>query len=119
MWDVLLDISTGNVTVAKDIHATYPVSNTAPLSAPMITRTGTLKTEASVGSEDEIARMAKEGLKGDLYKDNNADRIFIEDVSACDFVTPSRMFQVDSGESPDPSCNRRPLRGDPRAAQVH
>ncbi|EAU91626.1 MesA protein [Coprinopsis cinerea okayama7 len=82
MWDLLLDISTGNVTVAKDIHVTYPVSNTIGLSAPLITRSGTLKPESSVGSEEEIARLAKEGGKDYQYKDNNADRIFIEDIRA-------------------------------------
>ncbi|KAJ2918021.1 hypothetical protein MD484_g2386, partial [Candolleomyces efflorescens] len=82
LWDVLLDISTGNVSVAKDIHATYPVPNPIMLSAPLITRTGTLKTELSVGSEEEIAKIAKEGAKADAYKDNNADRIFIDDIRA-------------------------------------
>ncbi|RXW25611.1 hypothetical protein EST38_g246 [Candolleomyces aberdarensis] len=82
LWDLLLDISTGNVTVAKDIHGTYPVPNPIMLSAPLITRTGTLKTELSVGSEEEIAKIAKEGAKADAYKDNNADRIFIDDIRA-------------------------------------
>ncbi|TFK25718.1 mesa protein [Coprinopsis marcescibilis] len=82
MWDLLLDISTGNVTVAKDIQLTYPVSNTIGLSAPLISRAGTLKTESSLGSEDEIARLAKEGTKDYAYKDNNADKMFIEDIRA-------------------------------------
>jgi hypothetical protein len=30
-WDLLLDISTGSVTVAWDIHSTYPVSAGMPL----------------------------------------------------------------------------------------
>ncbi|CAA7263187.1 unnamed protein product [Cyclocybe aegerita] len=68
-WDLFLDISTGNVTVAKDIHSNYPPMN-LQLSGPLITRSGTLKAETSVGSEDDIARMAS----------NNTDRVFIEDI---------------------------------------
>lgn len=82
-WDLLLDISTGNVTVARDIHANWPVAQSLQISVPLITRSGTLKTEASVGSEEEIARIAKEGSKSDsALKDNSADRIFIDDVSS-------------------------------------
>ena len=81
-WDLLLDISTGNVSVAKEIHTNWPVGISIQISVPLITRSGTLKTEASVGSEEEIARIAKEGSKSDFaFKDNNADRIFIDDVS--------------------------------------
>lgn len=94
MWDLLLDISTGNVTVAKDLHLTYPVSATIGLSAPFIARSGTLKPDISVGSEEEIARLSKEGSK-DAYKDNSADRIFIEDVSFLNdvFLTLRRIHQ--------------------------
>lgn len=86
-WDLLLDISTGNVTVAKDIHANWPVAQSIQISAPLLTRTGTLKAETSVGSEEEISRIAKEGSKNDsALKDNNADRIFIDDVGHSCFV---------------------------------
>ncbi|KAH6913778.1 mesa protein [Coprinopsis sp. MPI-PUGE-AT-0042] len=78
-WDLLLDISTGNVMVAKDIHLTCPVSSITGLPAPFITRAGTLKPESSVGSEEEIARLAKEG-KDSAFRENNADKIFIEDI---------------------------------------
>lgn len=82
-WDLLLDIGSGNVTVAKDIHMTYPATNTVGLGAPTITRSGTLKTESSVGSEDDIARITREGSKSDFAaKDNNADKLFIEDIRA-------------------------------------
>ena len=79
-WDLFLDISTGNVTVAKDIHSTYPVHATVGLAGPSIVRSGTFKPESSLGSEDEVVRMTKEGSKTDLSKDNNADKMFIEDV---------------------------------------
>ncbi|KAF8161054.1 mesa protein [Crassisporium funariophilum] len=81
-WDLLLDISTGSVTVAKDIHTTCPATATVGLGGPLITRSGTLKAESSIGSEDDIARIAKEGSKADSGKDNNADKVFIEDIRA-------------------------------------
>jgi hypothetical protein len=78
-WDLFLDISTGSVTVAKDVHNTYPPSSTVGLSANILPRPGTLKTELSVGSEEEIGRTTKDRM--DPNKDNNADKVFIEDVS--------------------------------------
>jgi hypothetical protein len=81
-WDLFLNIGTGTVTVSKDIHTTYPATTTIGLAGPLITRSGTLKAESSIGSEDDIARMTKEGSKGDLSKDNNADKLFIDDVRA-------------------------------------
>ena len=79
-WDLLLDISTGSVTVAKDIHITYPATVTVGLGSPLLTRSGTLKAESSITSEDELIRMAKEGSKAESGKDHNADKVFIEDV---------------------------------------
>jgi hypothetical protein len=85
-WDLLLVIGAGTVTVAKDIHVTYPVSGNPGLGAPLVTRTGTLKAESSFGSEDDAGRVVggKEGVKSDFVTkmDNNADKIFIEDVGA-------------------------------------
>ena len=78
-WDLFLDISTGNVAVSKDIHNTFPPSSTVGLSATVLPRVGTLKTELSLGSEEEVGRITKE--KMDPSKDNNADKMFIEDVS--------------------------------------
>jgi hypothetical protein len=84
-WDLLLVIGAGTVTVAKDIHITYPVSGNPALGPPLLTRTGTLKAESSFGSEDDAGRVVsgKEGTKSDFVTktDNNADKIFIEDVS--------------------------------------
>ncbi|PPQ68193.1 hypothetical protein CVT25_015025 [Psilocybe cyanescens] len=78
-WDLFLDISTGSVTVAKDIQTTYPTNGLTSLGGPLITRSGTLKAESSIGSEEDISRMAKEGTK-DPNKDNNADKLFIDDI---------------------------------------
>lgn len=79
-WDLFLDISTGHVSVAKDIHSTYPSSTTMGLSATITPKVGTLKAESSIGGEDDGGRVAKD--KTDPSKDNNADKVFIEDVSA-------------------------------------
>ena len=81
-WDLLLDIITGSVTVAKDIHTTYPTMATVGLAGSHLTRSGTLKAESSIASEDELVRIAKEGSKAESGKDNyNADKVFIEDVN--------------------------------------
>ena len=78
------------MVVAKDIHTTYPPTVPPALGisgAPLISRTGTLKAESSLGSEDDIGRLVgrdlKEGSKADFVAkaDNNADNPFIEDVS--------------------------------------
>ena len=80
-WDLLLDISTGSVTVAKDIHITYPATVTVGLGGPLLTRSGTFKVESTITSEDEqLIRMAKEGSKAESGKDYNTDKVFIEDV---------------------------------------
>ncbi|KAF5355050.1 hypothetical protein D9756_005243 [Leucocoprinus leucothites] len=77
-WDLLFDISSGSVTIAKDIHTTYPVVTPA-FGAPPVTRSGTLKAETSVGSEADFDR--KEGTKNEGIT-TNSDKIFIEDIRA-------------------------------------
>ncbi|KAG6920236.1 hypothetical protein DXG01_005005 [Tephrocybe rancida] len=81
-WDLLLVIGAGTVTVAKDIHSTYPVTATPSLGAPLLSRSGTLKAESSMTSEDSDApRGGPQGGRPDYTKsDNNADRLFIEDI---------------------------------------
>ena len=69
------------MTVAKDIHITYPATVTVGLGGPPLTRSGTFKVESSITSEDEHIRMAKEGSKAESGKDYNTDKVFIEDVS--------------------------------------
>ncbi|KAJ7571850.1 docking domain of Afi1 for Arf3 in vesicle trafficking-domain-containing protein [Mycena floridula] len=78
-WDLLLDISTGSVTVAKDILTTWPVSP-LPFSGSSMTRvgtgalvnkSGTLKAEGSI-PDDKGEFTAK--------SDNNGDNLFIEDI---------------------------------------
>lgn len=84
-WDLLFDISSGNVTIAKDILETHRVVTPA-LGTPPITRSGTLKTETSVGSETDLER--KEGAKNEAII-TNSDKIFIEDVG--DFASVKKL----------------------------
>ncbi|KAF8070707.1 docking domain of Afi1 for Arf3 in vesicle trafficking-domain-containing protein [Lyophyllum atratum] len=80
-WDLLLVIGAGTVTVAKDIHSTYPVTPTPSFGAPVITRSGTLKAESSIGSEEDGRAGTSQAGKPDYIKaDNNADKLFIEDL---------------------------------------
>jgi hypothetical protein len=74
--------------VAKDIHSSYPPSGTQGGLASTLARSGTLRAESSVGSEDELGRLPtreKEASKTEFTaKADNGDNIFIEDVSAQD-----------------------------------
>jgi hypothetical protein len=107
-WDLLCDIGTGTVTVAKDIHSKWPVGNISlpslnpssnsssnSLITPLLTRTGTLKAETLLGSDDQHNHTgdAKPGPEGGLNikldsKDlalsgnnaSSADNAFIEDI---------------------------------------
>ncbi|KAF8629141.1 hypothetical protein AX17_005727 [Amanita inopinata Kibby_2008] len=81
-WDLLLDISSGAVTVSRDIHVRYPASNVG-LTVSHTVRLSTLKTEAPVASEDEIGRSMKEPKIDSVGKiDYNADKNFIDDIRA-------------------------------------
>ena len=71
--------------VSKDIHSSHPPSGTHTGPPSILTRSGTLKAESSVGSEDELGRLPgreKESQKSDFSaKADSADNVFIEDVS--------------------------------------
>lgn len=83
-WDLLCDVGSGRMVISKDIHTNHAVSPTAnPIQ--LIMRSGTLKAEGSVGSEEEMARPSKElgpvQKTEYLNKVDTADNIFMEDVS--------------------------------------
>lgn len=90
-WDLLLDISTGTVTVAKDIHTNCPV---LPLGFISATRS-TLKAESSLADDDG---RNKDGTKGADYvakSDSNADNLFMEDVrSAIEYHYGESLVRV-------------------------
>ena len=74
------------MAISKDIHLNYPSSSNSTLPGQLITRTGTLRAEGSVGSEEEMSvRPSKElnsAQKAEFIgKFDNADNIFMEDVS--------------------------------------
>ena len=71
------------MVVHKDIFLNHPAS-WAPTN-PLIMRTGTLKAESSIGSEDDVVRVpTKEGGASQKVefagRQDNADNVFIEDV---------------------------------------
>lgn len=73
------------MVVSKDIHTAFPLTSVAlPMGPPLITRAGTLKAEASLGSEDDAMRGAggkDGGQKSDFTaKTDSADNLFMEDV---------------------------------------
>ncbi|KAI0760198.1 spindle pole body interacting protein [Fomes fomentarius] len=84
-WDLLCDIGTNRMVVHKDIYLNHPAS-WAPSSGPLMSRTGTLKAESSIGgSEDEVVRVqTKEGgpsQKAEFAgRQENADNVFIDDI---------------------------------------
>ncbi|KIK69427.1 hypothetical protein GYMLUDRAFT_35486 [Collybiopsis luxurians FD-317 M1] len=109
-WDLLCDISTGTVTVSKDIWQKWPVgpgvgiSNSSggiggsgSLIAPLLLRTGTLKAEVSLGDE---AQKDTGQPKGDVKyapsdSVNNADNVFIEDIkTAIEYHYGESMVRV-------------------------
>lgn len=96
-WDLLCDIGTNRIVVSKDIHLNHPASWSS--SNPLIVRTGTVKAEGSIGSEEEAVRVpTKEG--GSTQKPefagrpDSADNVFIEDVSRVHSRAESSRSQV-------------------------
>ncbi|KAH7913559.1 docking domain of Afi1 for Arf3 in vesicle trafficking-domain-containing protein [Hygrophoropsis aurantiaca] len=92
-WDLLMDIGTARVVVHRDIHINCPPTVTPPAIVPLVNRSGTIRAENSVGSEDDITRIAtRDGKdvpnsKSDFAsKPDGLDNIFIEDlISAISF----------------------------------
>jgi hypothetical protein len=74
--------------VSKDIHSSHPPSGTLAGLTSTLARSGTLRAESSIGSEDELGRLPgreKEASKNEFTaKADSADNVFIEDVGAQD-----------------------------------
>ncbi|KAA1472050.1 spindle pole body interacting protein [Dentipellis sp. KUC8613] len=85
-WDLLCDVGTGRMIVSKDIHISCPPQTSPSGAPPLITRSGTLRAESSIGSEDDIGRVPGRGgevasQKSDFVaKADNPDNVFIEDI---------------------------------------
>ena len=71
--------------VSKDIHVNYPPSATGVPPVQLVMRSGTLKAEGSVTSEEDFARPSKDlnaVQKAELLgKAETTDNIFMDDVS--------------------------------------
>ena len=65
------------MVISKDISATYPNSPPPSFAPHMISRTGTLKAESSVGSEEEFGKLRTDFSSS---KSENYDNMFMEDV---------------------------------------
>ena len=82
-WDLLCDVGTGRMVVHKDIHSSWPVTNTpAPLGGGLM-RTGTMKVEGSVASEEDTGRVPGQPINQGGRNEGKADTIdnvFMEDV---------------------------------------
>lgn len=79
-WDLLCDISSSRMVVSKDILIDHPPTAIAT-STSALGRTATLKTEGSLGSEEDMLRpgnMPPADKKGEYKSDN--DNLFMEDV---------------------------------------
>jgi hypothetical protein len=87
-WDLLMDVGSGRVVVSKDIHISFPVAPTPPAIVPLVARTGVIRAENSVASEEEIARIAtRDGVQSNQKSDfaarpDNLDNLFIEGAGA-------------------------------------
>jgi len=64
------------MVVSRDIHSRYPASVAVGGAPPILTRTGTLRSEALSG-EEEAGRRDKDGVG----RTDNADNAFVEEVS--------------------------------------
>ena len=100
-WDLLCDISTSRMVVSRDILVHHPPTAVAT-SGHTINRTATLKTEGSLGSEEDMMRPSKDlplSEKRGEYKTDN-DNYFMEDVSISTLINTSSLdvdnFQITS-----------------------
>jgi Stabilization of polarity axis len=77
-WDLLCDVGTGRMVVSKDIHTNFPLTpSSGPWGQPL-TRSGTLRAEPSIGSEDDFGRSREKPEF--VARADNYDNIFMEDV---------------------------------------
>lgn len=73
------------MVVSKDIHTNHPPTATGIAPVQLVMRSGTLKAEGSIGSEDEVIRPSRElnaVQKAEfLGKAETTDNVFMDDVS--------------------------------------
>lgn len=66
------------MVVSKDISTTYPHTPPPTLASQLVSRTGTLKAESSIGSEEEFGKLRSDHSSS---KSENYDNMFMDDVS--------------------------------------
>ncbi|KAF9653529.1 spindle pole body interacting protein [Thelephora ganbajun] len=76
-WDLLCDVSTGRMVVSKDISTTHPYTPPPTLAPQLGSRTGALKAESSIGSEEEFGKLRSDHSSS---KSDNYDNMFMEDI---------------------------------------
>lgn len=117
-WDLLCDVSSGRMVVSKDISTSYPYSPPPTLAPQLTNRTGTLKAESSIGSEEEFGKLRSDYTSS---KTDNYDNTFMEDVSLPS--PPPRNVPCDRQFSLllvlDYICYFVPLRREPRQGSIH
>ncbi len=106
------------MVISKDIHQNHPTG--APVNpVQLIVRSGTLKAEGSLGSEEEMSRPSKDlnpVQKADFVgKVETADNIFMEDVS----IDPSFALSNIDVLSTDHFRHFSALRRGPRPRSLH
>lgn len=102
-WDLLCDIGNNRMVVHQNIFSSYPLSTLPPPPGTIVPRSGTLKAESSIGSEDDIGRVPMQSrevqaLKGEIAgKADSADNVFMEDVSTrISCLPPSLTSEIDN-----------------------
>lgn len=83
-WDLLCDVGSGRMVVSKDIHSNYPLIATGIPPVQLIMRSGTLKAEGSLTSEEDFVRPSKDLTavqKAELLgKAETTDNLFMDDI---------------------------------------
>lgn len=65
------------MVVSKDISIAHPYTPPSTLAPQLASRTGTLKAESSIGSEEEFGKLRSDHSSS---KSENYDNMFMEDV---------------------------------------
>ncbi|KAI0034716.1 spindle pole body interacting protein [Vararia minispora EC-137] len=73
-WDLLCDVGGGRMIISKDIYARYPATGSAAGVPPILSRTGTIRSEVS--GEDDAGRRDKD-FAG---KADSPDNVFIDEI---------------------------------------
>ena len=87
-WDLLCDVGTGRMVVSKDISTTYPYTPPPTVGPQLANRTGALKAETSIGSEEEFGKLRSDYSSS---KSDNYDNSFMEDVR---FLPPPTQYSL-------------------------